>query len=399
MAAMSAISVGVRGPSRRTARAARFSVEIFDDWETAAAAWDAPGFASYRTVFQDACWLRAWYGAFAGSAAEPMIAIIGDAATSAPVALLPLMRRRQRGVRIVEFADLELTDYNTPVLAGDAGRDPASANAMWKALRVALRRSPGGADLLRLRKMPLEIDGIANPLALLKAARGCSVNGNIVATGDDYDAYRHSLGRVVRKELERSWRVFTRDPAAAFQVVTARDEALRILSTIELQQGARMRDLGLNFVLNDGANAAFYRNLVQGGIAQGYAVVTVLTAGSEIVAALLGVRSGARYTMIRISNAGQRWSNCSPGRLIIERTMHALHRDGVRTFDFSIGNYSYKRRFGVAHVPLVNVTSALGARGLPYVLRDRAAHWLRQRPGLARHVRRLLGKPPSREEE
>lgn len=49
--------------------------------------------------------------------------------------------------------------------------------------------------------------------------------------------------------------------------------------------------------------------------------------------------------MIRISNGGARWSKCSPGRLIIERTMAALHQDGVREFDFSIGNYAYKRRF------------------------------------------------------
>ena len=41
--------------------------------------------------------------------------------------------------------------------------------------------------------------------------------------------------------------------------------------------------------------------------------------------------------MVRISNAGDKWSNCSPGRLIIERTMAALHRDGVREFDFSFG--------------------------------------------------------------
>ena len=51
--------------------------------------------------------------------------------------------------------------------------------------------------------------------------------------------------------------------------------------------------------------------------------------------------------MVRISNAGEKWSNCSPGRLIIERTMAALHQEnGVREFDFSVGNYAYKRRFG-----------------------------------------------------
>jgi len=47
------------------------------------------------------------------------------------------------------------------------------------------------------------------------------------------------------------------------------------------------------------------------------------------------------------------------GRLIIERTMAALHKDGVRKFDFSVVNYAYKRRFGVAHMPLVDILAAL----------------------------------------
>ena len=102
--------------------------------------------------------------------------------------------------------------------------------------------------------------------------------------------------------------------------------------------------------------------------------------------------------MIRISNAGDKWSNCSPGRLIIERTMAALHRDGVREFDFSIGNYAYKRRFGVARLPLVDISAALSWRGWPHVLRDRAARELRNSPELTAFLKRALGKPLSREE-
>jgi hypothetical protein len=112
----------------------------------------------------------------------------------------------------------------------------------------------------------------------------------------------------------------------------------------------------------------------------------------------LVVRCDARYVMIRISNAGEKWSNCSPGRLIIERTMAALHKDGVREFDFSVGNYAYKRRFGVTRLPLVDVSAALSWRGLPYALRDRAARELRSYPKLSAWLKRALGKPLSREE-
>jgi CelD/BcsL family acetyltransferase involved in cellulose biosynthesis len=269
---------------------------------------------------------------------------------------------------------------------------------MWRDLLAALRQVPGGADLIRLRKLPVDLGGRPNPLAMLGAAGPCSLNGNLIITGEDYDAWRYQLERTARKELERSWRVFTRHPDAGFRLAADADEALTFLATTEVQQGTRMQSLGLNFILNEAGCADFYRSLVRDGAATGYAVASALIAGEEIVATLLGIRTGARYVMIRISNAGGKWSNCSPGRLIIERTMAALHADGVREFDFSIGNYAYKRRFGVTRTPLVDLSAALSWRGMPYALRDRAARRLRRYPRFAAVLKRALGKPPSREE-
>jgi CelD/BcsL family acetyltransferase involved in cellulose biosynthesis len=383
--------------SARNDGKAGFRVEFTRDWRRTKARW---GDAGNATPFQDWQWLEAWYGAFANiDSVEPLIAIVLNAATGELAVLLPLIRRMHKGIRIVEPADLDLTDYNAPVLGPAAPRDAKAARAMWHDLRDALRHLPGGADLIRLRKMPVETDGRPNPLALLDGAGPCALNGNVVTTGDDFDAWRFTLERTVRKELERSWRVLTRDPAAAFRIITDKDEALRVLSTMQTQQGDRMQHLGLNFVLNDETYAAFYRNLVEQNVGNDYAVLSALSVGDEVVATLLGIRQGSRYVMVRISNAGEKWSNCSPGRLIIERTMAALHKDGVRQFDFSIGNYAYKRRFGVARIALVDFTAALGWRGLPYALRDRTARWLRRHPRLAERVKRALGKPASREEK
>ncbi len=393
---MTVLTTHVGKLDARATRAAAYRVQLVADWKQAAARWND---ISPSTPFQHPQWYAAWYDAFALAAGvEPVIAIITDASTGEQAALLPLIRRRQNNISIVEFADLDLTDYNAPILGPAAPRDAKAARALWRELRIALRRMQGGADLIRLRKVPLEIDGRPNPLALLDDAGPCSLNGNIVVTGEDYDAWRFMLEKTVRKELERSWRVFTRDPAASFEVVTDNEEALRILSTTEIQQGTRMQSLGLNFILNDETCAAFYRNLVRDGVGSGYALVTALRVGDEIVATLLGIRCGARYVMIRISNAGDKWSNCSPGRLIIERTMAALHRDGVREFDFSVGNYAYKRRFGVTPLQLVDISAALGWRGWPCALRDRVARELRNYPRLATRLKQALGKPPSREE-
>src|SRR6201995_3425228 len=375
------------------ARAARYPVELFDEWKEAAARWNE---TRTPTPFQDFRWLGAWYGAF--TEVRPLIAVITDARTLEQVALLPLVPRARRGVQIIEFADLDLTDYNAPLLGPAAPRDATGAQAMWQELLAALKRVQGGADLIRLRKLPRDLDGRTNPLALIEGTFRSAVNGNLVTIGDDFGAWRLSLGRNARKGFSKSWRAFSREPQAQFRIVSDPDEASRVMTAMEAQQGARMQALELSYSLNDQAYAAFYRDLVGANLRTGYAVLTALTVGDEGVATLLGIRNGSRYVMVRFSNAGEKWASCSPGLLVIERTMEALHADGVRSFDFGTGNYAYKRKFGVTQLPLLNITTALSWRGKPLALRDRMVREVRRYPRLAAGLSRALGTRSMREE-
>ena len=371
----------------RVSSASGIQVDFVRDWKEAASRLSA---ASHCTPFQHGHWLASWYAAF--PAVSPLIAIVFDATTGRAMALVPLIRRVQRGIRIVEFADLGLTDYNAPILSSEAPNDVTGARVLCRALLAGLRRLPEGVDLLRMQKMPANVGGKPNPLVSLGRIGSCSLNGNLVVVGDDYLAYQASIKRM---QLLRSWRVFNRHPGARFQIITNVDQALTLLDTMDAQQQERMKRLGLKFVLNDDCRAAFYRDIVRRGVVEGYAIVSVLMCGDEVVATTLGIRQGTNYSLLRTSNAGKRWSSCSPGLLVVERTMAALHKQGVRKCDLSIGNYDYKRRFGAAPFPLTDVSVALGWRGLPYALRDRAARQLRRHPWLAERVGRALGRPSS----
>ena len=140
--------------TRATARADRFSVEFVRDWKQAAARWAGAG---HGTAFQHRHWLSAWYGAF--DEPSPLIAIIRDSATDRPMALIPLIHRVRNGVRVVEFADLDLTDYNAPFLAFGVSRDALDGCGLCRALLAALRQLPERVDLVRLRKMPAIVEG------------------------------------------------------------------------------------------------------------------------------------------------------------------------------------------------------------------------------------------------
>jgi CelD/BcsL family acetyltransferase involved in cellulose biosynthesis len=362
---------------------ASFRVEFVRDWSEAAARWIESG---EGTSFQHRHWLGAWYCAF--DTITPLIAIVSDAATKRDVALVPLAVRQYHGIRVVEFADLGVSDYNAPMLSCEAPRDSASMRTMGRTLLAALRQLPDRPDLVRLKKMPAEIRGRPNPLVVSGGNGSSSLNGNVVEVGDDFETYRTSIRKM---QMPRCWRVFTRHTGARFQIATTADEAQQFLDVMDVQQHHRMEKLGISFVLDDDSHSKFYRDVVSRGIMEGYAVVSALMADEGIVATTMGLRHGGNYSLLRTSNAGGPWSNCSPGLLCVERTMAALHEQGVRHFDLSIGNYDYKRRFGARPLPLTDVSVALSWRGAPYLLRDRTAQGLRRYPRLAQGVRRAVG--------
>ena len=353
-----------------------FRIEFIHDWDEAAAGLDAALAQCRATPFQNRHWLGAWYRFFTSDgSATPLVAVVRDARKRDVVAILPLCVRTRWGLRVAEFAGS--ADYNAPLLGPARLGGPTETAEWWRHLCRELARLPGGCDLVRFRKMPAELAGWVNPLASVAGVKRSAMTGHIVQIGDDYDAYRYSLEKTVRKELERSWRVFTRHRGAEFKQIRGRDDALDVFAVLEAQQSARMHDLGQSYDLDDEDITAFHRELIARGLDEGYVVLTALTCGEEVVASLLGIRSGPHYVMVRISNAGKSWSNCSPGRLVIERTMALLHADGVRTFDFSVGSYDYKRRFGVSDVPLFDLTAALSWRGRLVIVRDKLMQWVR----------------------
>lgn len=349
-------------------------IDFVRDWRQAASRLNA----GHRTAFQHGYWLGAWYQAFHDVA--PLIAVISDAATGRDIAVVPMISHLRRGVRIVEFADFGVSDNNAPILALDAELEAAAVDAIGKALVDALRALPDRFDLLRLKKMPAHVGGKPNPLVSLGRTGSCSLNGNVVLTGDSYEDYQASIKRM---QMPRCWRVFTRHAGARFEIAADVGRAHELLDVMDAQQQARMQKLGSRFVLNDETHAKFYREVARQGVAEGYAVISALVCDEAVVATTLGVRHGATYFLLRISHAGESWSSCSPGLLVTERTMAALHAEGVRRFDLSIGNQDYKRRFGAEPVPLTDVSVALSWRGAPYAWRDHAAQNLRRYPRLA----------------
>ena len=384
-------SFGTTIVSPRRRRTSGLAATAIGDWSAARSRWQALASGPNVLPFQRTSWLDAWYGHCAEPGTEPLLVFVTDPLTGQDILGLPLVMFREGMKRVISFADRGLTDYNAPAL-GSSYVETIKQQEIWAAIRAALP----AADLVRLEKMPTRIDDRGNPLAALPGATASTLIGNILHVPGTWDEWRQGLERTFRKELERSGRVFDKHPGAAFRRYDSGPEAERVYEALTRLQRERIAELKLPYILDDEPARGFYGALVRDGLRDGTAVLTALTIGDEVVAALLGITDGHHYAMTRLATPGPQWKNFSPGRMVIERTMKMLHAEGFRAFDFTIGDYSYKRRIGVTPVPMVEATFALGPLGWPELARIRLKAAAKRHPALVERVRawRVRGGTP-----
>lgn len=342
--------------------------------------------ASPPTPFQNPAVMAAWYATFTrDGAVTPLVAAV-SAADGTPAALVHLVLTRRGRTRVIAFADLGVCDNNAPVLGPGAPADADGAERLWRDIVAALPP----ADLVHFEKQPPDLDGRPNPFVQLAGTRPSRLSAQPLLMPDTFEAYVRSRDRHFRKEQGRVWRVFQRHPDARFEFNPDVGTALRALEWMEVRQRERMAEIGADYRLDDAATQAFYHDLIANGLGR-HVVLGVLRAGETFVGALLGIVTGARVTFVRITYAAGDWRSASPGRLVIEKTLEALHADGYRFVDFSIGNYPYKVPFGIGQAPLYDRFEALTPLGLPSVMADRAKAFVRGSPMLLR----LLGRKPA----
>ncbi|MCA3598912.1 MAG: GNAT family N-acetyltransferase [Methylobacterium sp.] len=314
-----------------------------------------------RSVFQSALWLSTWLGTMPGPEVEGCYWLSVEEAGGEPVLALPLVLRRERSGRLLSTPDLGVSDYNPPLLGHPEIVARQSAEALWKAIRPALPE----ADLLHLKRMPLVLAGVPNPLVHHGFAVPDRISGWVVDLPERWEDYFARLTPKMREKLGKCRRRFLRQPGARFKITEDAGEAITWLRRFDSLQRERIEDKGAPYILDQEPYAGFYRALARGGLPQKRVAMAAALAGEEIVAVNFAVRDGTTAVYLRVANQFGPWAPMAPGLLVTEHLMQHLHAQGVRTFDFAMGDYAYKRRFGAERLPLVTVEIPLNTMSVP----------------------------------
>lgn len=346
--------------------------------------------ANQSCAFQHSSWLRHWYATVgAQPGIEPLLLTAREVGAGTDAVLLPMVRRRVGVLTFVECADLGITDYNAPLL-GDARRlSEGDARALWTALREALR----GSDVLRMDKLLVSCGSATNPWLQMLPSRPSELFGNRFRAHDDYADWMKHIGKHARKEFERCWRVFSKAPDTRFVRARHVGEGLSLLRQLSALQHQRQAETP-GYQLNQPAFTRFYEDYLRDNLDSGRCVMTALMAGEEMVAGLFSVYDGERFTMLRIAMDGEHWKSCAPGKLLLERSIHAMHQIGCREFDFAIGDYQHKKVFCTTPLPLREICAPLSIPGRVYHLGWRIKQAIKDSPRLMAGVHRIRRRWP-----
>ncbi|TPM28207.1 GNAT family N-acetyltransferase [Mesorhizobium sp. B2-3-4] len=351
------------------------------------------------TGHQNYAWAEGIVARLLPEGTELLIVEVADAATGQPRMLVPLMRRRAFHHWVIEWLSCGVCDYSAPLLADASPWTTQSAQAAWAAVRSVLPP----ADRVHIVGIPRQVNGVANPLALLPATRdSIQTTYGLAIEGDAETLLKRLCRPSFVKAFNKDWRRLER--LGDLELVEADTPAKveSVFGGLVRMRLDRFRELGRFDLLTQETAVGFYRNAALQGLSDGSVRIFGLRVGEALIAVqyLLAHQGIVHALMIAIDQSAV--PNVSPGLLIMGRLMSWAREKGFGYFDLSVGSQSYKEHMGAKGSVLAELCHGFTMKGsaasTAIKLRNRAEAFVRANPrlltavqGSMRGLRRLRG--------
>lgn len=346
--AIPALIDDVRVAARPLARAVpAVAVRLAHRIDDVAAAWSALEAGAIQSPGQSLAFIRTWVSAL-GIAEGDQFYLVAER-DGAPVALLPLRRRRTKGVTLLDFfpgahvgCNAPLVDASTLFALGSVGRA-----ALWSAMLGTL----DGIDLVHLQAVPaLTVDGVD-----LFAELGDNVAADTLyraqfSSWDEANTMQRSKSRR-KHDRQQGERLEALGPVS-FAEVRNGAAAGAILEVMFRQRAARFRVMGIADPFAPAAIRAFY----DATVAQDSGVdvrLHVLRLNGEIVAVRYNVAHNDRlFCLVSSMSDDATIQTGSPGKQCLLRVMQMVFDAGCRVFDMGAGLTDEKRHWCNVQIPV-----------------------------------------------
>lgn len=359
---------------------------VLHDIDAVAELWSAFERGSALSPGQSLALVRHWVTAN-GISSEDQYYIVAETAAG-PVALLPLWRKTQRGVRTLRFFPGSHIGANQPLVCPlrYGQLTAAERRALWNGMSRAVR----GADLVVLDAVPEVGGGVASFAEF----------GESLAADTLYRAEFTSFAEADRVQRSKSRRKHDRqqgEKLEAMGTVTLDAlgngaEAQALLDVLFAQRARRFAVQGIPNPFADHPIRGFYHAIAASG--SGVQIVLhVLRLDGEPVALRYNIGFGrALFCLISSMSDDAAIQAGSPGKQCLLRIMQTVFDGGWTAFDMGGGFTDEKRHWCNVQIPLRRHYLALSPLGVVVGALDRGRialkHRIKSDPRLLATVRK-----------
>jgi len=364
-------------------------IEVFRSHEPLQAVWKALQDEACCTAFQTYGWMSLVLDKIGTALSATPAIVLVSSESGTPLMLIPLAERQQGAMRVLEFIDFGICDYNAPVIRRDFAMELAGQDfsVLWQQVLERV----GRVDAVNLQKMPAMIGDAPNPFVQLNCqddlvAFHCPLSA-------DFADYLKTRSSNLNRELRRVRRKLETISSVELRVASDSGTADALMQSILEYKSAWCLANGVCDLFGQSPYTEFYRTIARHEVS-GIAHTCALMVGDRMIAGTFGlVWRGRFYGLIQCSDF-ENYRAYSPGSLLLAELIRWCCENGISLFDFSIGSESYKGRWADEEQQLFQHGQAFSVRGRLVDMRRRALAGLKSRahPQLVDALRSLRSK-------
>jgi CelD/BcsL family acetyltransferase involved in cellulose biosynthesis len=350
-------------PARVDAAASRISrVEIISDLVEAEPIWRRlEGASGFSTPYQRFDLIRAWQtniGMREGW--RPFIVAAYDK-DQQPVAVMPLVVRRSRGVTLASFPGDKHSTFNMPLWRRDVA-SLVTRDDIVAMLKLIHAQAPE-VDVLTLERQPASWHGLSNPMRLYGGQPSVNECPLLIMNPADPPAAR--ISNSFRRRLKTKERKLAALPGYRYGVATGDAHIRAVLDAFFRIKPQRMAAQKLPNVFDEPGAESFVRDacMPQRDGRPAPIDIHVLECDEEMIAMFAGVADGSRFSMMFNTYTLSENAKYSPGLILMRNIIDHYAERGYTSLDLGIGSDDYKRLFCKDDEPIFDSYLPLTAKG------------------------------------
>jgi CelD/BcsL family acetyltransferase involved in cellulose biosynthesis len=323
------------------------------------------------TVFQTFDWLTTWHKHIGLRRGVKPAIVVGRFADGDIAFVLPFCVERHHGLKRLRWLGQDLCDYNAPLLARDFSQaiEPDRFLTIWQILQAQMHSDPLlRHDWIDFAKMPGKVGAQVNPFTHLRVTLNAS-GVHQARLSEDWEKFYVAKRSSATRRRDRAKRAnMAKHGDVRFVTAMDADDARRTFATLVEQKQRAFASKGIPDLFAEPGYRDFFLDLATNPATRQMVHVASTEIGATSAAANLGLIFRDTYYHVLASYTDNELSNYGPGSLHLREMMAYAIGRGLHTFDFTIGDESYKLEWSDTDSHLYDFIAAVSWLGVPAAL-------------------------------